>query len=310
MLAQSTFAGLTLLQIALVSLGLLIIMMNVWSGWQHGVVRQVLRIFAIVAAYIVGYKAGPLLATVVPQIAVLGSVQPAAVSIATGFLTYLILRFLINVLFRRTRDQESAILRFIYGIGGATIGLFFSVIFLIATIAGIRLMGTVADAQFRVAQKRREPLPDSPRVTAMTQLSKAREAIENGPIAAVVETIDPTPSGIYEGIDRVSMLTSDPEAMRRFVSYSGTRELMEHPSLKAVAQDPAIQVMAQRKDYMALMQDPKVGDMLKDESLQAKLKTFEFNKAMDFALKPGSAAPASPQPLYPPPAPIRPARTY
>ncbi|MEO7932909.1 MAG: CvpA family protein [Chthoniobacterales bacterium] len=295
-LAENTFAGLTVLQIALVSLTLLIITMNVWSGWQNGIVRQVLRIFAILAGYIAGYKLGPVLTPMVPDVAVLGSVQPAVISLLTGFLTYLFLRFLINMLFRKTREQESAIMRFIYGIGGATIGLFFSVFFLVVFLAGIRLLGTVVDAQFHVAEKRHEKLPDDTRTTVMTQFSKARQAIENGPVAAVVETIDPTPTTVYKTLDRVTTMTADPDAMNRFFNYPGTKKLMQHPALKKLADDPQVQVMVQKKDYVGLMQNPKVAEMLKDDSLRTQLKTFEFNKALDYSLKPGPIAPAKPSP--------------
>ena len=293
MLADNTFAGLTVLQIALVSLALLIITMNIWSGWQNGVVRQILRVVAIIAAYLVGYKMGPILAAIVPNVAVLGSAQTTVVSILTGFLAYVLFRFIINMLFRKTKEQESFIMRIIYGVGGATIGLLFSMFFLIATLAGIRLLGTVVDAQFRVAEKRHEPLPDSTRTTVMTQLSKARQAVTNGPLAAVVETVDPTPAGLYQTLDRIATMTADPDAMNRFMSYPGTRQLMEHPSLKKLAEDPAIQTMAQKKDYIGLMQNPKVADMFKDESLREKLKKFEFMKAMDFALKAGPNQPPS-----------------
>ncbi len=296
MLAENTFAGLTVLQIALVSLALLIITMNVWSGWQNGIVRQVLRIVAILAGYIAGYKLGPVLTPMVPDVAVLGSAQPAIISILTGFLTYLILRFIINMLFRKTREQESALMRIIYGIGGATVGLFFSVFFLVAFLVGVRLLGTIVDAQFHVAEKRHEKLPDDTRTTVMKQLSKARQAIENGPVAAVVETIDPTPSSVYKTLDRVARVTSDPDAMNRFVSYPGTRQLMQHPSLKKLADDPDIQTMVQKKDYVHLMQNPKVTEMFKDDSLRTKLKTFEFNKAMDYALRSGPLPPAKPSP--------------
>ena len=293
MLAETTFAGLTLLQVAMVSLTLLIITMNVWSGWQSGVVRQVLRIVAIIVSYVAGIKLGPVMATLVPDIAVLGSAQTPITSIITGFLCYVILRLVINMLFRKTREQESFIMRTIYGIGGATIGLFFSLIFLIATLVGIRLVGTVSDAQFRVAEKRHEPLPDNVRTGIMTQFSQARQAIENGPAAPVIMTIDPTPSDIYKTLDRVSTMTADPDAMTRFVSYPGTKQLMEHPSLKKLAEDPEIQAKLQKKNLIDLLEDSKVLALFNDTSLRDKLKTFEFNKAMDFALKPGTIPPAT-----------------
>ena len=293
MLAETAFAGLSLLQVALVSLALLIITMNVWSGWQSGVVRQVLRIVAIIVSYVAGVKLGPVMATLVPDVAVLGSAQTPIISILTGFLCYVVLRFVINMLFRKTREQESFIMRTIYGIGGATIGLFFSLIFLIATLVGIRLVGTVSDAQFRVAEKRHEPLPDNIRTGIMTQFSQARQAIENGPAAPVIMTIDPTPNDIYKTLDRVATMTADPDAMTRFVSYPGTKQLMEHPSLKKLAEDPEIQAKLQKKNLFDLLEDPKVLALINDTSLRDKLKTFEYKKAMDFALQPGPTIPTA-----------------
>ena len=118
----------------------------------------------------------------------------------------------------------------------------------------------------------------------MTQFSKARQAVENGPVSAVVEAVDPTPPDIYQMLERISTLTADPDAMNRFASYPGTRELMQHPALVKLAEDPVIQGKIQKKEYVALMQEPKVIAMFKDDSLRERLKTFPFTKAMDYAL--------------------------
>ncbi len=297
--AENTFAGLTILQIALASLGLLIITMNVWSGWQNGVVRQVLRVAAILIAYLVGYKIGPLVGLIIPDISVLGSAQNAIVSILTGLATYLILRLVVNILFRKTREQESFLVRLVYGAGGAFIGLLFSVVFLVALLSGIRLLGTVADAQFRVAKERRTPLPNDSRTVVMSQFSKAREAVTNGPLAPVVETIDPTPADLYRTLDKIATVSSDPDAMGRFMDFRGTRKLMEDPLLKGLADDPAIQTLAGNKKYFTLMQNPKVFRALEDENLRGKLKSFELMKALDFALKKEPAAPTLPTPTPP-----------
>jgi uncharacterized membrane protein required for colicin V production len=295
-MTENTIAGLTVLQIALVSLLLLIVATNVWTGWQNGVVRQVFRLVSILAAYLIAYKAGPSVADLVPDIAILGSAKTVVVSVLTGFLTYLILRFICNMLFRKTREQESMVMRFLYGSGGAAVGLLFSVFFIVLTLTGIQLIGTVADAQTRVAEKRHERIPESMRSNAMAQFSKARQAITNGPLAPAVEMIDPLPASSYTTLDRISTVTADPEAIKRFVNFPGTQALMEQTSLKILAGDAEIKNLVQKKDFVGLLQNPSLAIAFKDSALVEKLKAFELQKALDYALNPGSPTnnPAAP----------------
>jgi len=288
-LAEKTFAGLTLLQISLVSLFLLIITMNVIGGWNHGVVRQVFRLVALVLAYLAGATLGPLAASVVPLGALEGAAKITVVSIVVGFGVYLVLRLVINMVFRKTHEQESAVARFFYGSGGALIGLLTSVVFLLLTVVGLRMIGTVAEARARVLAKRGEKPPESMVGAVGNYAIQARQALENGPLALILDTVDPTPKEGYKVLANLASVTSDPEAMHRLGQYPGTQKLAEHPALRALAADAGVMKLVEEKNWLEMLRNPKVSGLFNDKSFQAELKKYEFGKALEFALKPAPA---------------------
>lgn len=285
-LAQQTFAGLTLLQFSLVSLFLLIIVMNVMAGWNNGVVRQIFRLIALVLAYVAGATLGPTIAPLAPLGAMEGAARTTTASILLGFAVYMILRLIINMVFRKTREQESSVMRLIYGSGGALIGLLTSVIFLLVVIVGLRMIGTVAEARAKVLAKRGEK-PEESVANAMGNYAiQARQALENGPLALILDTVDPTPKAVYQNMANLACVVSDPVAMNRLGDYPGTRRLTAHPALATAVEDPEVMRFIEKKSWVELMTHPKVGALFKDESFQAELKNYEFGKALEFALKP------------------------
>jgi hypothetical protein len=70
------------------------------------------------------------------------------------------------------------------------------------------------------------------------------------------------------------------------LSYPGAKELTENPKLIALRNDPEIIALIQQQRFLELLQNPKLIDALNDPALAAQVRGFEFQKALDYALKP------------------------
>src|SRR5947209_8076447 len=101
----------------------LFIAFTAWHGWRLGIVRQIMSILALAAAYITGYfggaKLGPLLHRFIdlPEraLAVLGAV-------GLGFIIYCCIAILGVIAFTKTAQQKAGLMRLGYGISGSACG--------------------------------------------------------------------------------------------------------------------------------------------------------------------------------------------
>ena len=76
-----------------------------------------------------------------------------------ALLVYSIITSMGTILFKRTGQQESGFVRFIYGVTGAVAGLFFGSFLVWLVVVGIRSMGAVADAQVQTHAPQPAPAP-------------------------------------------------------------------------------------------------------------------------------------------------------
>ncbi|HEY5754113.1 MAG TPA: CvpA family protein [Chthoniobacterales bacterium] len=290
---SATLSG---LHILIVSLSLLVVIYSGWSGWRNGVVRQVCRFVALGAAYVAAAVGGQVLAPMLP----LSDWPPMAVqtitAVGAGALAFLAVTLLSNVLFRKTSEQESGVVRFLFGAGGALLGLIIGAVFLLVLLTGVRMIGTVASAQIAVAEKRHETFSPK-RLRYLTEVARAKWIVENGAAGPLLQSIDPIPNSVYSTLDKIARVTADPAAMQRLVEFPATRQLARHPSLANVVRDPAILEELGKRDFLALLRNPKVLGSLLDKSLRPALQKFDLTGALDYALNPPPKPTPSPIPV-------------
>ena len=137
-------------QYVFISLAVVIILLEIIHGWRLGLVRQLVRVIAIIVAYSCAFFGARATVPIMrsffklpdPILAVLGGAILAAILFAAINLTG-------ALLFRKTAQQESRFVRLIWGSSGAFLGILLGLFTIWLAFAGIRMVGSVAEARLR-----------------------------------------------------------------------------------------------------------------------------------------------------------------
>src|SRR5712692_6304547 len=285
-------------QLVFASFAIVLILFEVLRGWRRGLARQLARLGALVAAYFAAFYGGQIVA---PLAKPFFRMPDAVLSILAGavlaLVVYAVISGLGTMLFKRTRDHESAFVRLLYGLGGAVFGIFFGVFLVWLVVVGARSVGAVADAQVRqqaadstvvhaVDVRRRfldEPIEES--APLMTSLARLKNSVEMGVIGDTIKKADVIPSQAYETLGKVGEVVSSPQNAERFLSFPGARELSEHPKVVALRNDKEISEMIAQGRLLELLHDPRIIDAANDPALVELLKKFDLNAALDYAIQ-------------------------
>src|SRR5438309_8161131 len=205
-------------QFAFVSLAIVVLLLEIIHGWRLGLIRQLVRVIAIVVAYSCAFFAAratvPLMHSFFklpdPILAVLGGAILAGLLFAAINLTG-------AFLFKKTAQQKSRFVRLIWGSTGAFLGILLGLFTIWLAFAGIRMVGSVAEARLRTpnapastatqssgsAQVQAEsvPPPVSPS-PLMTMLADMKSSLESGRVGEAVRTIDPLPPALYRALEK------------------------------------------------------------------------------------------------------------
>jgi Colicin V production protein len=285
-------------QLVFVSLASVIILLEIIHGWRLGLVRQLVRVIAIVVAYSCAFFAAratvPLMRSFFklpdPILAVLGGAILAAILFAAINLTG-------AFLFKKTAQQESRFVRLLWGSTGAFLGILLGLFTIWLAFAGIRMVGSVAEARSRIqppastavqpnGQLQSELVPSSaPPNPLMTMLADMKGSLESGRVGEAVRTIDPLPPALYRGLEKAGEVASNAQSAERFLSFPGAREISEHPKVMALRNDPRVMELIANGRVFELMKNQRMIDAMNDPALQARAKKFELERALDYALK-------------------------
>src|SRR5437762_6291391 len=148
--SQPAPPGTSAWQFVFMSLAIVVLLLEIIHGWRLGLVRQLVRVIAIVVAYSCAFFAAratvPIMRSLFvlpdPILAVLGGAILAAILFAAINLTG-------AFLFRKTAQQESRFVRLIWGSTGAFLGILLGLFTVWLAFAGIRMVGSVAEARLR-----------------------------------------------------------------------------------------------------------------------------------------------------------------
>ena len=291
-------AGSPLWQIVFVSFAVVLILFEVFRGWRRGLPRQVARLGALIAAYFAGYFAWKFLG---PLVGMFLRLPDALLSILASAIFALIIYAVISgialALFRRTDQHPSLIIRLLYGSTGALMGVFFGLFLVWLMVVAVRSIGSVANAEVReqandsslvhaVDVRRRllaEPNEDEAPLTV--SLARLKNSLEMGVIGNVLKKADVVPQRVYDLTEKVGQVASNPQNAERFLEYPGARELSEHPKIVALRNDQEIAQMLAQGQWLELIQDHRIIDASNDPDLHARLKKFDLNAALNYALQ-------------------------
>jgi Colicin V production protein len=296
-------AGSPLWQVVFISFAVILILFEVVRGWRLGLMRQITRLLALGAAYAAALLGGSLF---VPVARSFFKMPDPVLSILCGallaFAAYALVSGVGAILFKRTTQQESGLVRLIYGFAGALVGLFFGLFLLWLTVAGVRAIGALAegqadsrsrapahgaqDATLHALGVRRRFLSEPDEVPALaTSLARLKNSLELGLLGSVLKNTDPISQRTYETLEKAGSIFSSPERTQKFLTFPGARELAEHPKVVALRSDPEIADLIARGRFMDLLQNPRVIDALNDQVLAERVRKFNVQRAFDYALE-------------------------
>jgi membrane protein required for colicin V production len=295
-------SGSPLWQTIFLSFALVLILFEVVRGWRLGLMRQLVRAAAIVVAYLSAIFGGKL---VLPLVRSFLKVPDIVISILAGailaLVVYAALVTIGSILFKRTGQQKAGVVRLLYGLCGAVAGIFFGLFSVWLIVLSIRALGAIANAQLQThtAQHATRPpqqasrgrpaihsLPtQSNEPTLVNSIAKLKNSLELGPVGDVVKGADVVPASTYETLGKVGQVFSNPESAARFLSCQGAKALTENPKIVALRDDPEIMRMIEDGRFLDLLHDPRIIDAVNDPVLAAQVKSFEFEKALDYAVR-------------------------
>jgi hypothetical protein len=296
-------AGSPLWQAVFISFAVVFILFEVVRGWRLGLIRQLVRVAALAAAYAAAVFGGRLL---VPITRPFLKMPDIVLSIVAGAVLALVIYAVVTsmgmVLFKRTGQQDSQMVRLIYGFAGAIVGLIVGAFVLWLIVASVRAVGSLADAQIRsqtvspeagqsatlraLEVRRRFLSEPNPGSTALaTSLARLKNSLELGPLGNAVKETDPIPLKTYETLGKVGSVFSNPERAQKFLTFPGARELSEHPKIVALRDDPDISEMIAQGRFLDLLQNQRIIDAANDPALADRIKKFDLQRALDFAVE-------------------------
>jgi membrane protein required for colicin V production len=297
-------AGSPLWQTVFISFAVILILLEIIRGWRLGILRQLVRVAAIVAAYATAFFCGD---QVVPLLRPIISVPDFVLSAVAGailaLLVYALIAGLGSVLFKRTAQQSSGSVRLLYGLSGAFVGLLFGAFFIWLLLIGIRSIGSIAEAQVQAKsvtnaddlyeKPARRYLPGhgpSPRPTLDADslaplLARLKNSVELGTTGGLIKKADVMPDGVYQTLTDASVVLANPETAQRLLSHPATAELSQHPKIVALRDDPELIAIIREGRMFELLSHPKVVEAANDPDLAERVKRFDLKKALEDAKK-------------------------
>jgi hypothetical protein len=288
-------------QFVFVSLAVVIVLLEMVRGWRLGLMRQLVRTVALLAGYLCAIYAG---SSLVPWLRTVLKMPDDILSMLGGailaLLAYAIITTLGTILFKRTSQHEAGVVRIIWGSSGAFLGIFFGLFFIWLVFAGVRLIGSVASAQVHsrelVANKMLMPgwnrplqiqgKSNSPSGSELAiALARMKESLEGGSLGSVLQQTDPLPPATYRTLEKLGAVASNVESAERFLSFPGAREIGEHPKIAALRNDPVITDLIGHGRILELLQNQRLIDAANDPTLREKIRRFDLERALDYALE-------------------------
>jgi Colicin V production protein len=255
------------------------LLLSVIRGWSKGLFRQILAILAIIGAAFLGLLfAGPLSAFLRTRTNLPGFVLGIVSAFLIGVFAYYLIIFLGSFFLKRTRDQESDLLRLICGSGGAIVGFLSGLFFIWAFLLGVRVLGRVAENQVAIEASRSE----EPAFWSLNAV-KLKNSVELGFGRALLDALDPLPLTFYRAIDLYSRIAGNPQLMQRVLLYPGFRPLWENPKINRLMHDPELVAAVRNGNIFEVMGNPKVVSLWNDPEIRACLSREKIEEAIRYA---------------------------
>ena len=206
-----------------------------------------------------------------------------------------------TILFKKTSQQDVGMIRFGFGASGAAVGALYGIFLVWIAILAIRLLGSVAETRIAVGKQPRSlpgnstpaPGPAQPDPgSVVTGLAHMKQSLEQGAAGSMVQQVDPIPGTLYGILHKLGTMVSDEASVARFLSYPGVKPLLAHPKIAALQNDPEITRDIVKRDYFGLLRNSHILAAANDSEIGELMRKFEFEKALDYAIRKPEKEPA------------------
>jgi uncharacterized membrane protein required for colicin V production len=275
--------GATILLLAVV-----VLLVSALHGWVNGLPRMVLELASLILASTLAWTFHSAIGAVLKTFLPLPSLALEVVGGLCIVFTVVVVFKLIGFLFVKKTKHYSTGFKAVFGISGAALGFLEGLFFVTLFCLMIQAIGTVSEIQLAAQMKETPQVKPHPLVSTIVNIKKSIDGSFVGPI---LKSIDPVPPSIYVCFRKFDALVRDPAAMDRFLAFPKTRELLAHPKLVAVAQDPQLRQDFYERHLEKVVTSKQVIGALSDPDVQKKLMEFPWKGALDFAVPDSSLPP-------------------
>jgi hypothetical protein len=255
------------------------ILLSLLRGWTQGILKQLLVPLA-------GFGASAVVVLVAP--AVSGFLYQSArlpafpltllLGVAIWLFVYGLLVLVGGIIFRRTRDQDFAIIRLVYGLGGATVAVVYALLQIWIIVIGIRILGRIAEDQIAIQSSR-----NAVSGGLVVGLARLKNSLELGSGKAVLGRLDPVPPAAYRRLDQCTQLLANPRAIGRLFESPALSGVWDNPRIRTLQSDPEILDAVRRGDLVSILSNPKVYGLWTDPNIRALLSGDQIQAACDYA---------------------------
>jgi len=255
------------------------VLVSFLRGWMQGVLRQLLVPLAVFGALLAVVFITPVGSGFLYQNAWLpASTSALILGVAVWLFAYNLLVFVGGIIFKRTRDQDFAIVRLVFGMGGAAVAVVYALLQIWVIVIGIRILGRIAEDQI-AAQSSRTAVSSG----LVVELARLKNSLELGSGKAVLDQLDPVPSVAYRRLDQCCQLLANPHAIGRLLESPALRGVWENPRIRTLQADPEISEAVRRGDFLSILSNPKVLTLWTDPNIRALLSGDQIQAACDYA---------------------------
>ena len=253
------------------------VLLSFLRGWTQGILRQLLVPLAVFGALVAVILVTPTASGYLYQ-----NTRLPASALLLGFAIWLfaynLLVFVGGIIFKRTREQDFAIVRLVFGVGGAIIAVVYAFLQIWVMVVGIRILGRVAEDQIAVQSSR-----NAASSGLVVGLARLKNSLELGSGKVVLDQLDPVPLEAYRRLDQCTQLLANPRAIGRLLESPALRGIWENPRIRALQADPEILEAIRRGDFLSILSNPKVFALWTDPSIRALLSGDQIQAACDYA---------------------------
>lgn len=258
------------------------LLFEMWRGWKLGVIRGIVKIFLLIAAWMgASAAAAGTSAALAIVFRTPSTVIPTAIATVVGVIIYFLGTLFAGFLLKRT-EHHHGFLHTIFGIGGACCGLLFGLFFLWGGISLVRSLGLLGEMRVMEAQRNGSPLKDQ---SLSCNLVRLERSLEMGPVGEFLVSTDPLSSAFYENSRKSMKVMQDPEAFQRFLHSPDVERLLMNPRFNRVLSNPKLQEELKVGNIPAFWTNPDVQALLHDPQLMKEIKQFDLSRALNYALK-------------------------